>query len=364
MGQIVHYNEVTSNELAFKDLMDQAGFSVEPVKENLYLENSGLYSKLPVSKVQKSQMLALLQQVPLASVAGEMPNLYRVSFPEGLPNTLTALNQGGYGSMIRIDGKFAGSASFYPVAAQAAALGAFTVMSAATGQYFLSEINSKLRLVNRKLDDILEFLYGDKKAELFSEISFVQYANRNFQSIFLHEEQRQATIAGLQQARKVAIQDLEFYMNDICLSGVEAVKSIDEVLTLKDKVIRSKGCIELSQQLYAIATTLEICYAQNFDPDYIAYISEELNVYINRGNTEISNALSSLQTYLSNVRVRGSQIDIRGKALAEVSELIEPFRTGVDSPVKTAFHETLRSMRRQAEYYIDQNGDVYKKRIA
>ena len=67
---------------------------------------------------------------------------------------------------------------------------------------------------------------------------------------------------------------------------------------------------------------------------------------------------------VDNVRVRGSQIDIRGKALAEVSELIEPFRTGVDSPVKTAFHETLRSMRRQAEYYIDQNGDVYKKRIA
>ena len=68
--------------------------------------------------------------------------------------------------MVWANGHIAGHASFYPLAAQAAVLGAFTVLSAVTGQYFLTQINSELKIVNQKLDEILGFLYGEKKAEL------------------------------------------------------------------------------------------------------------------------------------------------------------------------------------------------------
>lgn len=56
-------------------------------------------------------------------------------------------------------------------------------MSIASGQYFLSEINNNLSAINQKADKILEFLYGDKKAELMSEVSFVNFAYQNYNSI-------------------------------------------------------------------------------------------------------------------------------------------------------------------------------------
>ena len=69
------------------------------------------------------------------------------------------------------------------------------------------------------LDKILEFLYGDKKAELMAEISFVKYAYQNYNSIMSHESQRTATIASIQEAKKVAMKDIEFYMNDLDLAA-------------------------------------------------------------------------------------------------------------------------------------------------
>lgn len=117
--------------------------------------------------------------------------------------------------MIRENGKFVGSASFYSMSAQAALMRVFTAMSVASGQHFLSQINNEMRMMNMKLDEILEFLYGNKKAELMAEMSFIRYAYENYASIMLHEQQRIATITSLQEAKKVAMKDIEFYINDL-----------------------------------------------------------------------------------------------------------------------------------------------------
>ena len=74
-------------------------------------------------------------------------------------------------------------------------------MAFASGQYFITQVNSELQKINQNIDKILEFLYGDKKAELLSEVSFVKYAYENFSSIMAHDEQRVATIASLQNAK-------------------------------------------------------------------------------------------------------------------------------------------------------------------
>lgn len=87
------------------------------------------------------------------------------------------------------------------------------------------------------MDKILEFLYGDKKAELLSEVSFIKYAYENYSSIMGHNEQRVATIASLQDAKKVAIKDIEFYMCDLD-STINSKSSIDELVT---NCISNKG---------------------------------------------------------------------------------------------------------------------------
>ena len=116
------------------------------------------------------------------------------------------LRQDGYSTVIKAaDGKFAGTASLHPLGSSVMVpLLAFEAMAIASGQYFMTEINRDLKLINLKIDKILDFLYGDKKSELLAEISFVQGVHRNFRSIMAHEEQRLATIVNLQAARKIA----------------------------------------------------------------------------------------------------------------------------------------------------------------
>lgn len=115
------------------------------------------------------QICELLQHIPTVAVAGTMAGAYTVSFPKGLPHTLMKLRQGGFGSSIMENGKIVGTASLNPMTVQATVLGVFTIMSIATGQFFLTQINKELYMINRKLDDILKFLYEEKKAELLSE---------------------------------------------------------------------------------------------------------------------------------------------------------------------------------------------------
>ena len=164
------------DEKSLQMMESNGGFEIAPCEGLFDFEDKIRFTKLELGSAQKMHISALVQQVPAAMSAGAMAQAYTVKFPQGLPHTLTALNQGGVGSMIRENGKFVGSASFYAMSIQAAIMGAFTAMSVASGQYFLAEINSKMKMMNLKLDEILEFLYGDKKAELMAEMSFIRYA--------------------------------------------------------------------------------------------------------------------------------------------------------------------------------------------
>ena len=158
---------MTQNSCQALELMRQSGyFDMEPCEKALDLEDAAKFTRLDIVPAQQMQISALMQSVPLAAAAGTLSNTYSVTFPEGLPHTLTKLKQGGWGSMLRgADGKIAGSASFYQMSAQAAMLGAFTAMSVATGQYFMAQIHRELKMISLKMDKILEFLYGEKKAE-------------------------------------------------------------------------------------------------------------------------------------------------------------------------------------------------------
>ncbi len=100
--------------------------------------------------------------------------------------------------------------------------------------------------MNLKLDEILEFLYGDKKTELMAEMSFIRYAYENYASIMSHEQQRIATIISLQEARKVAMKDIGSYIYDLETTIFRKTKDYAE-LDLRGKSFQIKESLELSQ---------------------------------------------------------------------------------------------------------------------
>lgn len=348
------------NEQSFQILKKEFGFDMVPHEGNLDLEDKNRYTKLPLDSEQRMYISALLQNLPLASAADKMSKVYTVTFPEGLPHTLTTLNQGGVGSMIRgEDGKIAGSASFYELTSQAAILNVFTAMSVATGQYFLAEINNELGMMKQKLDKILEFLYGDKKAELMAEVSFIKYAHQNFSSIMQHEAQNIATITSLQEARKVAIKDIEFYLSDLDSTVSSEIKFYPDLLSIIEKSFQIKDSLELSIQLYIMSTILELYYAQNHDAGYLHNLENTILLYINKCDKRILSDFSIINSRLIDYKpILLEKID-KTEPSKRLGSLIDQMNNGEESGNRKTIRAAFQIPKTKNVYYLTDNGSVY-----
>ena len=350
---------------SLNSLQKIADFSIEPCDASVMLSDKSRFSQVRLNSIQKMQLSNLMQHIPQAVSANMLANAYVVRFPEGLPHALTALKQGGFGSMIRDKNSIVGSASFYPIATQAAVLGAFNVMSAVTGQYYLAEINNDFTIVNNKLDDILNFLYGDKKAELLAEISFVQYAHANYGTILMHEQQCFATISNLQAARKTAMQDIEFYLNDMNNIIEKEAKEYPEVCEHTENALKAIECIEMARQLYVMSGILELYYSQNYDEDYLGFVKNDMVRFINKCDKQITYQLGKMVE--KHKRYRQGTFEkfdnqIRYKNIDRLNELLKPYQDENDSPIRVALNEALDAIHRKAAYYLDSAGQVYMEK--
>lgn len=320
------------------------------------------YKLLPLNAKQRMQAEALAGSISSLVSAEAMATAYTVKFPEGVQGHLMVYKDGsGLGTPLQgPDGKIVGHASLEQMTTQAVLLNAFNTMALVSGQYFLSEINSKLEKISMSLDKILEFLYGDKRAELLSEINFTKYAYENYISIMAHDDQRTATISSLQAAKKVAIKDIEFYISD--LERVTSDKNTSDITTKVDKAFRIKNSLELSVQLYSMATVLEMYYAQNYDPDYIDYIERETDVYIDKCDKWILTGFSRLEASISGFKDKllGKPID-REELSKRVSAEIDMRTGGGESRLQRALRTALRAPRKSAEFCVVKDGTVYLK---
>ncbi len=348
-------------ENSFFDIMKQdIGFEIAPA--NVDLEDSRRFTKLEISPAQKMHLSALSQNVPAAIAEGAMAQAYLVKFPEGLPHTLMKLKQGGYGNtIIGPNKKFAGQASLYPFETQAMVLGAFTAMSVVSGQYFLAQINSQLEMMQKKLDDVLQFLYGDKKAELIAEMKFAQYTYANFSSIMDNEAQRIATITSLQEGKKIAMKDIEFYIEDLDQKVNKEVKDGKGWIAVKEEAFKTKECLELSIQLYVMTTVLEVYYSQNQDQAYLDYLEKDMTTYVSKCDKRILGSFSNLKGRVAAYKAWPLEKTDKADLIKEIDKLLDKLSQGEESELQKSLHEALNIAEQSTEYYMNADGDVYVK---
>lgn len=357
-----------------KILESTGAFEIVPYGGPLDLDDTSRFKKLELGPAQKMQVGVLVQQIPAIMATDTMAQAYVAKFPQGLPHTLTALGQGGVGSMIQENGRYVGSASFYSLMPQAAVMGAFTAMSIASGQFFLAQINSKMQVMNQKLEDILGFLYGDKKAELMSEMSFVRCAFQNYNSIMSHSEQRVATIAGLQEARKVAMKDIEFYLEDLGKKisiGPKDGKKLSESEKV-DQSLKLKESLNFSLQLYVMSNIMEVHFSQNQDSEFLESLRKDMLAYIDKCDRRILSCFNDLKGQLGSTGrgiLNEAEKKVKGKSskeqemqglIAKIEEAIEPLNSGEDSEMKTIVNASLADPE-SSEFYISRNGNIYIK---
>lgn len=336
-----------------------------PYESPLSPDMSTQYEKLEVSTLSKGQISALYQQIPSMVAANTLKDAYYVAkWPEGVPHKLVKFaDDSGYMSTVRGQGgKFAGHAHFQPLSTQAVVMMGFAAMSIVTSQYFLTEINQKMTRITQSIDQILAFLYGDKKAELLSELNFVKYAYENFASIMAHSEQRAATIQSLQGTRKTAIQDVEFYLNDL-YATVQNAKTGD-IEQAVEKAFQIRQCLDLSIQLYMTANLLEVYYSQNYDSEYLRYVENDVNKYIGKYEKQLIANFNALKMAIAAFKPKiGKKVDTEGLT-RDVNQTITYLMDNECEELEHKFATSLYSAEKPVEYCIASDGTMYLKKSA
>ena len=351
-------NEGSANSTALDIL---GGCEITPLDDTVDLSNSRKFAKLELTQGQKMQLSGLMSQLPAIAGIDILSNTMVLRFPEGVQGALMKLKAGGYSTVLKNPetGKIVGTAALEFATPQAACLGAFTAMSIVSGQYFLAQINNSLTQISSGLDKILEFLYGDKRAELLSEVNFIRFAYENYKSVMEHSEQRIATLISLQSAKKVAMKDIEFYLSD--LNSTISDKKIGDVVSVASKMVRTKDCLDLSLQLYTMSNLLEVYYSENYDRNYISFIQTEASAYIDKCEKRSLKCFGQLQQLLAGVK-EGPFVKVnKAKCIQQIDSIVAELEATSNSPLQATLQSALDETRKEKQYYLNKDGEVYLK---
>lgn len=319
------------------------------------------YKKLNLNHSQKTNIDQLLSELPTLTASNMLEDAYLFRFPDGVTGTMMQYRNGGVGSaIIGTDGKIAAHGGFYKVTSETVLLNAFSAMSIATGQYFLTEINKNFAQLNQKIDQIMDFLYGEKKAELISEVNFVQYAYKNFASIMQHTEQRIATIAGLQEARKIAMKDIDFYLSDLDKRTSIDAKSYADLEESVNHARSVRDTLEVSLQLYVMSCFMETYYAENTDSEYLQSQKDDALCYVRKCEIQILTSFNTLvgrcdKVFKVNPLKKADATPLKDR----LQEVVTTFANGEESQICKAIHTMWDDPFQGNKYYVTREGNVY-----
>lgn len=336
------------------------GMEVSVCDHRIDFQDQTRYIKVADDSSAKMQISAFAGQLPVLAGISSYGNMYTVTFPDGLPHALSQFKDGsGFFGDIRNpeNGQFMGKAILNPVdKGYIAAAQAMSVMAIATSQYYLCEINNKLGYIQKGVDDVLDFLHVDKRAELLSEYTFTRYAQENFSSIMVHPMQRQATIGALQDSKKIAMKDLEFYLDQL----EKLVNNEKDMVKLVNSMFNWKNCLDISKQLFAMSGIMEMFYSQNSDKSYISYVENEMRLYLNRTDKHILQSFAKRVNDVLESKNKNITDDIKNSFRSIMDEL----NSGEDSSLQKAIKEVLHASEKKSVFYLNDNGDMYLKKEA
>lgn len=308
----------------------------------------------------------------------EFDGLYRVIFPAGLPHTLMQYKTGGFGTpIVGEKGGIVGHASLQSVQPQIMLEMTFALMAAATQQYYLASIDSKLSIISRNTNQILDFLYGEKASDLASEISFVRYVADNFTELALSAETRTATLASLQESYKTAVKNIDFYLREIQVRAHRfGAKSSEDVKNIHEFLEMCRN-LEMSRQLLVLSRILESALIGNFSKSYEKYILDEVILLSNRCNNQLNSCFGSIHNQAASLAKAAANNpfgnDLLGgllgqpakpgtelkKALDQLNKLEEEYRSDSDSFDRQCLENFLKQFHQEAKILVDTQGNCY-----
>lgn len=284
------------------------------------LEEQG-YKKLPVEAYEKVAMLFQYAPSQFAEQAARKAgnqlvndvskDAYKVILKDGMHLASSKATEGANrGTLLsNSTNQVAGQADWLKIpegqqisAASQYALGVFNIMSAVTGQYFLSEINSKIESIETAIDSIAEYLEDEKESEIWAEQQVLWNTYVNMEYIKANDGEKNATLMELKSIKRNSLKNMKAYEKKILrqqekLLAKDNSKAIISNLETMLKYMPQYLC---TVSIYANATWLEVVLADIDNPTYLNNIKSDIETQLDGYKASYGICLERINDALDN----------------------------------------------------------------
>lgn len=267
-------------------LIEQEYFNELGIKSDRYLSyfegNKKAYKRIDTSLIGRIESVVQIIPSIIQGVAYSS-DTYRVIYDKGLGVLQKAANNPGmYRANIvssETNNAIQGQALLQKVSAGPQIIsGVFSAMSLVTGQYYMSQINSRLNDIEKSITEIQKFLEDDKRSHMESEEEFLKGIQKNYQVLIDNDNMRTATLCNIQRIKMDSLANINFYKKQIGdLEFVNAKKDkVEDVFRNIEKINYLISEYWYSLYLYCFASYLEPVIGKNYDEVYIKYVKDDM----------------------------------------------------------------------------------------
>ena len=250
---------------------------------SVFEKNRSEYHKIDMDP--SGRMDSIIQLFPtLMANSSNNSDVYRVIYDKGLGELQKVADQSG---LFRGNVVARGSNnSIVEVAkleqlsmAPQLASSIFSVMSIVTGQYYLSQITTNLKLIDEELKSVQKFLQDDKRSQLESSEEYLKGLQSNYYSLLANNLLRQSSLTTIQRIKLDANSNIilaKKHIND--LKGLNAKQ--DKAADIQNNIQNMNYYISeywYSLYIYCYASCMEIAISQNADKKYIENIKDDIS---------------------------------------------------------------------------------------
>lgn len=164
------------------------------------------------------------------------------------------------------------------------ALNAFNALSAVTGQYFMAQVNAKLRDIKDGIGEIKQYIDAVKQSELEAALQELYEIIEHIQFIKKDPERIRSTINQIEDIRKVARSSIKLYRNQIEIIIRSASKTDNEDVISENTNEIKKYMVQYryAVYIYNLAQILKIYLNDIIDVEELSLFRNEIYDTVNQ----------------------------------------------------------------------------------
>lgn len=161
------------------------------------------------------------------------------------------------------------------------ALGIFSILSAVTGQFYLSEIHNRLFRLETQVTNIQLYLSDEKKSKLWADEQILNQIFENLRYINKNNIEIQASLSEVKAIKREALGNIRFFNGQIMrirknLSAKSKKEFIEKAVQDIGDYLPQYWC---AVNIYSKAQFLEVLISEMDDPEYLENVQADLVKY-------------------------------------------------------------------------------------